>query len=206
VTYAQVFFRGLVIGVSIAAPVGPIAILCIKRSLSQGQLWGFVSGLGAATADAVYGCIAAFGLTFVSRVLVEQQVYIRILGGVFLLYLGVRTILKKTTGERSDAPGPGLIASYGSTFLLTLTNPMTILSFAAVFAGLGVVDAGQGYASASVIVCGVFTGSAAWWLTLSMLLGIFRVKFSSKTLRWVNRSAGIILCGFGVFAIVSVLL
>jgi threonine/homoserine/homoserine lactone efflux protein len=206
VTHAQIFLRGLIIGVSIAAPVGPIAILCIRRSLSQGQLWGFVSGLGAATADAVYGCIAAFGLTFILHVLIEQKVYIRILGGAFLLYLGVRTILNKSTREIGDASGLGLIASYGSTFLLTLTNPMTILSFTAVFAGLGLVGTGRDYASAGLIVCGVFLGSAAWWLALSVLLGLFRKRFFPKTLQWINRGAGVILCGFGVFAIVSVLL
>ena len=204
--YSQFFVRGLVIGISIAAPVGPIGILCIRRSLSQGQLSGFVSGLGAATADAAYGCIAAFGLTFISSVLIEQKLWIRLVGGVFLLYLGVRTILKQPSRESGNTARLRLIGAYASTFIMTLTNPMTILSFAAVFAGLGVGSTGGDYRSAGLVVGGVFLGSAAWWLTLSTLVSLFRTRFSVNTMRWVNRAAGAILCGFGVFAILSVLM
>jgi threonine/homoserine/homoserine lactone efflux protein len=199
-------FRGLIIGISIAAPVGPIGILCIRRSLAQGQLSGFVSGLGAATADGVYGCVAAFGLTFISDALIEQKLWIRLLGGAFLLFLGIKTILAEPATERGSAARMSLIGAYASTFVLTLTNPMTILSFTAVFAGLGVGSTGGDYLSAGLVVGGVFLGSATWWLTLSTLVGLFRKKFSDKSMRWVNRAAGAILCGFGVFALFSVLL
>jgi len=204
-THAQFLIRGLTIGIAIAAPVGPIGILCIRRSLSQGQLSGFVSGLGAATADAVYGCIAAFGITFISNVLVEQKFWIRIVGGAFLLYLGVRTILKETSREIENTAALRLIGAYASTFMLTLTNPMTIFSFTAVFAGLGVGSTSVDYRSAGLVVVGVFLGSAAWWLTLSTLVSLFRMKFSARAMRWVNRAAGAILCGFGVVAVMSVL-
>ena len=137
--------RGLVIGFSIAAPVGPIGALCMRRTLTEGRAFGLVSGLGAASADAIYGCIAGFGLTFVSAFLVGHQLWLRLLGGAFLCYLGVKTLLTKPTEEGATAKGKTLIGAYGSTFLLTLTNPMTILSFAAVFAGLGLAGSSQDY-------------------------------------------------------------
>jgi threonine/homoserine/homoserine lactone efflux protein len=114
---------GIIIGFSIAAPVGPIGVLCIRRTLAEGRLHGLVSGLGAATADAVYGCIAAFGLTFISDVLVQQQLWLRIIGGAFLIFLGVKTILSKPSEKPSSEKRTGLLTAYGSTFFLTLTNP-----------------------------------------------------------------------------------
>ena len=128
---ASLLLRGLIIGFSIAAPVGPIGVLCIRRTLAQGRAAGLVSGLGAASADALYGCVAGFGLTFVSGLLIAQQSWLKLLGGVFLCYLGVRTLLAQPAERAAAAGGMGLAGAYGSTFLLTLTNPTTILSFAA---------------------------------------------------------------------------
>ena len=195
--------RGLIIGFSIAAPVGPIGVLCIRRTLAEGRASGLVSGMGAATADAVYGCIAGFGLTFISNFLISQQVWLRLIGGVFLCYLGLRTFLKKPVERVASAKGNGLVGAYVSTFVLTLTNPTTILSFAAIFAGLGVASANGNYVSAGVLVFGVFIGSALWWLILSSGVSVFRTKFTSYRLRWVNRISGIIITGFGLFAILS---
>ena len=127
---------GIMVGFFIAAPVGPIGVLCIRRTLAEGRVQGLVSGLGAATADAVYGCIAAFGLTLVSNALVQQQLWLRLVGGVFLCFLGVKTLLTKPSEKACPERGTGLLRAYGTTFLLTLTNPMTILSFAAIFAGV----------------------------------------------------------------------
>ena len=152
--------RGLIIGFSIAAPVGPIGVLCIRRTLAAGRASGLVSGLGAATADAIYGCIAGFGLTFISSILISQQVWLRLIGGVFLCYLGLKTFLARPAQQAALAGGNGLVGAYASTFFLTLTNPMTILSFAAIFAGLGVTSASGNYVSAGVLVLGVFIGSA----------------------------------------------
>src|SRR3990170_1865269 len=126
--------KGVLLGFSIAAPVGPIGVLCIRRTLAQGRLSGFVSGLGAATADAVYGIVAAFGVTFVSNLLIQQAPWLRLFGGLFLCFLGVRTLLAKPSEKACPERGKGLIDDYGSTFLLTLTNPLTILSFAGIFA------------------------------------------------------------------------
>src|SRR6266566_8617346 len=131
------FLRGVAIGFSIAAPVGPIGVLCIRRTLAEGRGCGFASGLGAATADAVYGCVAGFGLTSVSNLLVSQQTWLRLIGGLFLCYLGVKSFFARQARSAAASKSGALTGAYASTFLLTLTNPMTILSFAAVFAGLG---------------------------------------------------------------------
>jgi threonine/homoserine/homoserine lactone efflux protein len=200
---ANLFLRGLVIGLSIAAPVGPIGVLCIRRTLIQGRGYGLISGLGAATADAVYGCVAGFGLTFISSFLVNQQMWLRLVGGAFLCYLGIKTLLAKPAEEAADARGTGLLGAYGSTFFLTLTNPVTILSFAAIFAGLGVAETGGDYGSAAILVAGVFAGSALWWLLLSGGVSLFHSKFTPRVLVWVNRVSGLIVVGFGVFALWS---
>jgi threonine/homoserine/homoserine lactone efflux protein len=195
--------RGLVIGFSIAAPVGPIGVLCIRRTLAEGRVAGLLSGLGAATADAVYGVIAAFGLTYVSQMLIGYQTWIRLVGGLFLCYLGLRTYFSRPTERAAFAEGEGLIGAYGSTFFLTLTNPMTILAFTGIFAGLGIGSAAGDYGSASLLVIGVFSGSAAWWLILSGGVSIFRSKFTPRALGWVNKAAGIVILGFGVLAVLS---
>lgn len=193
--------RGLIIGFSIAAPVGPIGVLCIRRTLTEGRAYGLASGLGAATADAIYGAIAAFGLTFVSRVLVTQQSWLRLLGGAFLCYLGLKTFLAPPAEHGASASGYGLAGAYASTFFLTLTNPLTILSFAAIFAGLG--GAAGSYVAAGALVLGVFLGSALWWLLLSGGVAPFRARVNPPGLRWVNRLAGIVITGFGVLALLS---
>jgi threonine/homoserine/homoserine lactone efflux protein len=194
--------RGFILGLAIAAPVGPIGVLCIRRTLAMGRLFGFVSGLGAATADAIYGCIAAFGLTAISALLVRQQDVLRLLGGLFLCYLGVRILLARPADRPAAADGQGLGSAYFSTLLLTLTNPMTILSFVAVFAGLG-VGGGNGYGAAAAIVLGVFLGSAAWWFLLSGGVSLVRDKFDARAMLWVNRVSGVIILGFGGAALVS---
>jgi threonine/homoserine/homoserine lactone efflux protein len=187
----SLFIKGFIIGFSIAAPVGPIGILCIQRTLSGGNLQGLVSGLGAATADALYGFIAAFGLTFISNFLVDQSIWFRLIGGLFLCYLGVRAFLKKPQEQTVSVANSTNLSAYGTTFFLTLTNPMTILFFVGIFAGLGIVSESIHYASAGLMVIGVFAGSAAWWLLLSGATGLFRSKISEgKGLIGLIRSIG----------------
>jgi threonine/homoserine/homoserine lactone efflux protein len=195
------FIRGLIIGFSIAAPVGPIGILCIRRTLAEGRASGFLSGLGAATADALYGCVAGFGLTVISGFLVDQRFYIQLIGGIFLLALGIKTLRSAPAERAAAASGTGLAATYASTLLLTLTNPMTILSFAAIFAALGVADTGGDLSAAALLVLGVFIGSAAWWLLLSGGVGLLREKLSSGVLRWTSWLSGVILVAFGIIAV-----
>lgn len=195
--------QGALIGLSIAAPVGPIALLCIRRTLVDGRLTGFVSGLGAATADGLYGAIAGFGLTFLSDALLGSQPWLRILGGLYLCYLGTRIFLSGIP-ERTVTRDPrGLAGAYASTFLLTITNPVTILAFLAVFAGLG-VTAGGDPRNAVPLVTGVFLGSSAWWLTLALAIGSLRARITPVILHWVNRLAGVVIAGFGAVAIYTV--
>jgi len=205
----QFLLQGFLIGISIAAPVGPIGVLCIRRTLSEGHSTGFASGLGAATADAIYGCVAGFGLTFISDVLVSQQTWFRLVGGLFLCYLGIRNLLTKppdsASGQAASVTGQGIVGAYASTFALTLTNPMTILSFAAIFAGLGMTDSGGQWHTAAALVSGVFAGSVTWWFFLSGIAGAFRTRFTARAMQWVNRISGAIVTGFGLVALVSLL-
>jgi len=197
--------KGILIGFSIAAPVGPIGVLCIRRTLADGRAAGLLSGLGAATADALYGCVAGFGMTLISSFLVNQQNWIRLVGGAFLCYLGVKTLLTKPAQEPAEVKKKGLLGSFISTFFLTVTNPITILSFAAIFAGLGLASSDNNFSSAAILVMGVFCGSAAWWLLLSGVVGLFREKFGHKAMQWVNRISGMIILGFGFFALFSLI-
>ena len=198
--------RGLVLGFSIAAPVGPIGVLCIRRTLAEGRVAGLVTGLGAATADALYGAVAAFGLAALTNALVTHQHAVRLVGGAFLLVLGVRTFLATPASHAAGAGGMTLASAYASTFVLTLTNPMTILSFAAVFAGLGFGAGASNTGAAVQLVLGVLVGSALWWLALSGAVGALRSRFDVRALQWVNRVSGLVILGFGVFALASLIM
>ena len=201
---AGLFLRGLLIGFSIAAPVGPIGVLVIRRTLAEGRLAGLVTGLGAATADALYGCVAGFGLTFVTSLLVGQQLWVRLIGGLFLCYLGIRAFMAAPAERAATAAGSSLLGAYGATLLLTLANPATILSFIAVFAGLGLAATSGDYGAASLLVLGVFAGSALWWVLLSSGIGLLRLRLTPDTLRWINRVSGAILVVFGALALASI--
>lgn len=163
-----------------------------------------MTGLGAASADAIYGTIAGFGLTAVSGALLDHQTAIRFGGGILLLYLGIQTIRAEPT-ETAATPADtrGLIGDYVSTFVLTLTNPVTVIAFVGIFAGLGVGLSGE-YVEAATLVLGVFVGSACWWLLLSSGVDLFRGRFTRPFMRRVDQLAGLILVGFGLFALASI--
>ncbi len=201
------FIRGLIIGLSIAATVGPMSILCIQRTLNRGQLYGLVSGLGIATADGVYGSIAAFGLTLITNFLIHEQIWIRLIGGLFLMYLGIKTILSKPPERAAvlNAKTNSYLGAYTSTFLLTLTNPLTILSFAAIFAGIGVGSASKSFFSAIAVVLGVFSGSTLWWIILTSGISLLRKKMNSHWLLWINSISGAIITLFGLVALLTLL-
>ncbi len=198
--------RGSILGFSVAAVVGPIALLCIRRTLSAGFGVGFVSGLGAATADAGYAAVAGFGISAVAAVLVDQRAWLRVVGGIFLVYLALRTV-RAAPAERSAEVGPvgvRLAGAYSSTLALTLSNPTTILSFAGIFAGLGLGSLGTlSSASAVGLVLGVFVGSAVWWLLLAGLVARLRRRVTPRWLRRVNVASGLIILGFGVQSLIS---
>lgn len=201
----SLFLRGLIIGFSVAAPVGPIGVLCIRRTLAQGRLAGLVSGLGAATADSVYGAIAAFGLSAVASFLVGYQDILKLIGGLYLLYLGYRTLISVPKEETHKLKSEGPISSYLSTFFLTLTNPITILAFGAIFAGLGLVAESRDFLSAMLTVVGVFLGSALWWFILSAGVAILSQRMQPNILLWVNRISGGVIMIFGLFSLYSLL-
>lgn len=191
------FIRGILIGFAIAAPVGPIGVLCIRRTLVEGRIAGLISGLGAASADALYGIIAALGFTLLADFLTAQQVWLRLLGGFFLCYLGVRAFLAPLVALDFSSPGKkGLLSAYITTFFLTLTNPLTIFAFAAIYAG--VTSAGLHSANAFVLVLGVFSGSALWWTVLSAGVSLFRNRVTPTALVWINRISGAFIVGFGI--------
>lgn len=198
--------RGIAIGLAIAAPVGPIGVLCIRRTLADGHAVGLVTGLGAATADLTYGAIAGFGLTFVSSLLVAEQLWIRLVGGIALCYLGARTLISRPSlAATASASGRGdLRTAYASTLALTLANPATILSFAAVFAGLGIAGPHNDYRMAGALVAGVGLGSALWWVILSGGVSLVRARLNTPALEWVNRVSGVVLLGFGLGALASI--
>jgi threonine/homoserine/homoserine lactone efflux protein len=192
--------RGLVLGFSIAAVVGPIALLCVRRSLTSGFALGFASGLGAATADATYAAIASFGISVLSTVLVDQRLWLRLVGGGLLLLLGLRTLQAHPAAKAAETVNSSLrlAGAYSSTLALTLSNPMTILSFAAIFAGIGT--------GSLDLVLGVFIGSGAWWLILAGAASRLRTSFTPARLRLVNLGSGALIVAFGVQSIVSAVL
>jgi threonine/homoserine/homoserine lactone efflux protein len=200
------FVRGFALGFSIAAVVGPIGILCIQRTLRQGFLYGLLTGLGAATADGIYGGIAASGLTIISALLIHQQNWIRLIGGLFLAYLGMKAWLTHPAERATRTVGSSFPSAYASTLLLTLTNPLTILSFATVLAGLGVGTVSQHGLPTFLVTVGVFCGSCTWWLLLSTGVGLLRGRITARWLVWINRLAGCALMLFAMITMLSLIL
>lgn len=196
------FLKGLAFGFLLAATVGPLWILCFRRTLAHGRLFGFVSGMGVATADTIYGFVAAFGLTVVSNFLIAQKFWLGAIGGVFLCWLGVKTLLSRPGERAAEAPASSLALAYTSTLGLTLTNPATILAFVAIFAGLGLASSGS-YAEASMVVLGVTLGSAIWWVMLALGAGWLRERSTPNLLRTINIVAGVSILTFGVVQLVA---
>jgi threonine/homoserine/homoserine lactone efflux protein len=192
--------RGVAVGFTVAAAVGPISLLTIRRTLAHGRVYGLVSGLGVALADASYGGIAAFGLTAVTSVLVGARAALGLIGGGFLVWLAIRTIRARPAESAVETDDrPGLAAAFLSIYGLTMTNPMTILSFAGIFAGLGL--AGRGGTEAALLTIGVFLGSSLWWIGLTAVVGRLRSRVTPGALVWVNRLSGAVLLVFGCVAI-----
>lgn len=197
------FSTGMTIGFFIAAPVGPIGLLCIRRTINEGMTAGLITGLGVATADAIYGIIAGFGLTFIAQILISYQSLFRLMGGLFLCYLAVKIFLEKPAKSSDQPSKKGLINNYISTFFLTITNPITILAFTGIFAGLGIVNNRPNYLNATILVSGVFSGSLLWWVLLSGSISLFRNKINPLTLNLINKISAMVIGGFGVMALGS---
>lgn len=184
--------KGIAVGIVIALPVGPVGVLCVRRTLFEGPSFGFVSGLGAASADTIFGIVAGFGLTFVRDFMLRYQDWFGAAGGVFLLYVGLRALLQAGNAEAEPVEGEALFTAYASTFALTITNPITILAFAGIFAKLGISDQ-SGYLDIAFLVAGVFIGSMMWWLGLSFGIAWLRHVTGTVRLAWLNRISGGIL-------------
>ena len=197
------FFKGLLIGAAVSAPLGPIGLLCINRSLTEGRVRGFVSGLGAATADMVFCIIAGFGFTFVSRFLDEQAVWISLVGACGLLFLGLRIFFSKPEEKSFTNTGGDLAHIYLSTFALTLINPVTILFFVAVFTSLGVTLSREDYPSLTLLIVGVLAGAVLWWFLLTGCVSLLHRRLTQKTIRWVNRISGTIVMVLGLLAFLN---
>lgn len=197
--------QGLIIGFAIAAPVGPIGVLCIQRSLHDGFKIGLMTGLGAALADGVYGLIVAFGLTTVSSLLMSYQFWIRLIGGLFLFYLAVKMFFAAIPDRAKENTERSSWHAIGTTFLLTLTNPATILSFLAVFAGLGLSTTSHSYGQAILLVASITIGSAIWWVLLSSFVSlILHHRLSSAAMRWINHLSGVIMLSFALYVLVGI--
>jgi len=197
------FLKGLLFGFLLAATVGPMWVLCFRRTVAQGALAGFVSGMGIAVADGLYGTVAAFGLTAISGFLLQHSFWIGLTGGIFLLYLGVATLLAKPALNGEDEEKISHSKAFLSTLGLTLANPPTILAFAAIFAGLGLVA--SDYATAALVVLGVFLGSAAWWIALALGAGWLRARIGPQLLRAINIVSGLSILGFALWQFASIL-
>lgn len=200
---AAFFFKGLVFGFLLAATVGPMWVLCLRRTLAAGTLVGLASGMGIAVADAMYGAVAAFGLAAVSSFLLGQGFWLGLAGAAFLLWLGSKTLLARPVpievgNGAADASARDLAAAFFSTLGLTLANPPTILAFAAIFAGLGLASNAD-YAAAAVIVAGVFLGSAAWWMILAAGAGQLRARLGPGLMRGINIVSGCAILGFAAW-------
>ena len=200
----SLFLRGILVGVAIAVPVGPIGVLCVRRTILRGPISGLISGLGAAVADTLFGCVAALGLTAISDTLIQHQTWLKLGGGAFLCAIGLRSF---TTDPKPPPRGPAdrsLVGDFASTFALTLTNPVTILALAAIFAALGVISEDLDAGAAAWLVGGVFAGSAAWWLLLAAIALPIRGRLDPNHLEWIARIAGVLLLASGLYVLASI--
>jgi|SRR5215510_14024059 len=196
-----VFAKGLLAGLAIAAPVGPVNVLCISRTLTKGWKAGLVSGLGAATADAFYGAIAGFSINFIIQLLIRQEFWIRLIGGSFLVVVGLLYYFKRAGSLEARESGSAKQSDFVSTLLLNLTNPTTVLSFLAVLAALRASQPKSWWLD-WLLVLGIFCGSLLWWIVLIAIVNRFRSRFDDRAMLWMNRLAGLAIGGFGAFTLV----
>ncbi len=197
------FLRGLLVGLAIAAPIGPIGVLCIQRTLADGVVRGIVTGLGSSTAHGIYAAIAGFGFAAMGNSHSSAQVALRLAGSGYLAYLALRIARTDPTIQPIKGRGRGLLATYISSFLVDITSPGTIVLFAAIFAGLGTTSAAGRYDATAVLVLGVLVGSASWWVILSNGVNLLRGRLNQIWLRWINRFSALVLLGFALFIILG---
>ena len=200
--------KGLLIGISVSAPLGPIGVLCIQRTLNKGFKSGFVSGTGAASADILYAIIAGFSITYISDFLIEYQTYIRVIGGTFLILVGIRISISNPAKQvrKLRVKGNNYYKDYITSFLITVSNPITILAFGAFFAAFNMIDNTIGNLQIVLMIIAVFSGSLIWWLSLIGVVTIFKKRLRLRNLLWINRITGVLIILFALFVILSAFL
>jgi len=206
-TYLYLILSGVVMGLIAAVPIGPVNLICIRRTFAFGPLNGFVSGLGAALGDGIFAAIMGFGLTWIAQLIEGYATIIELIGGALMVWMGYKTFssppVSRCADEKPDNVGTNLIRATVSTFALTITNPVTLLSFGVMFAGLGGLAGGAGsFNDAGFVVAGVVGGSAGWWLALTTLIGLFHAKIDEKAMRMINRACGVLVIGCGLAVLI----
>jgi len=197
--------KGLAIGFGMAVPIGPVGVLCIRKTLADGHTRGYIIGIGGATADALFASIAAFGISFISNAIATQEIWFHVAGGALLVFLGIRTYRAKRKDPVLPFENKGYVGVYLSAVVLAITNPVTTVAFMALFAAFG-LNSGLTIFRASTLVAGVFLGSTLWFMTLSFIATSFRKKLSSGGgLVWVNMFAGMLIIVSGFAAFVTIL-
>jgi len=199
------FYKGLFVGFVIAAPVGPVAIMCIHRTLCQGKLAGYVSGLGAALADTFFGAIAAFGFSFIAAPLIDHNNWLRFGGGVALCLIGLRSLLTRKMPLPATRDNKNLIGDFVSAFLVTLTNPITVISFAAIYAAINIPHLAENTRWGMALTLGVLIGAAVWWFLLTTVAGVFHGRIAERGVLWINRISGAVILSFGVLLLISLI-
>jgi threonine/homoserine/homoserine lactone efflux protein len=209
-TYLYLILSGVVMGLIAAVPIGPVNLICIRRTFAFGSLNGFVSGLGAALGDGVFAAVTGFGLTAIAQLIEGYATIIELIGGAMMVYFGYRTFIAPplTKDENCESDGAtNLARAMLSTFFLTITNPATLLFFTGMFAGLGGLTGGAGsYNDAGFVVAGVVAGSAGWWLVLTTLIGLFHAKIDERAMRLINRGSGVLVATFGLVVLIHLAL
>jgi threonine/homoserine/homoserine lactone efflux protein len=206
-TYLYLIISGVVMGLIAAVPIGPVNLICIRRTFAFGPLNGFVSGLGAALGDGIFAAIMGFGLTWIAQLIEGYATIIELIGGAMMVWMGYRTFVSppvpRCADEKADSEGTNLLRAMISTFALTITNPVTLLSFGVMFAGLGGLAGGAGsFNDAGFVVAGVVGGSAGWWLALTTLIGLFHASIDEKAMRMINRICGVLVMGCGLAVLI----
>jgi threonine/homoserine/homoserine lactone efflux protein len=209
--YFYLITSGVVMGLVAAVPIGPVNLICIRRTFAFGPVNGFMSGLGAALGDGVFAAIMGFGLTWVAQMIEGYAAIIELIGGALMVYMGYRTFVSppvpRVVDDRTDNEGTNLVRAMVSTFALTVTNPVTLLSFGVMFAGLGGLAGGAGsFNDAGFVVAGVVGGSAGWWLALTTVIGLFHARIDEKAMRIINRACGVLVMGCGLVVLVHLVL
>lgn len=202
----NIILQGIIVGIAVSAPLGPIGVLCIQRTLNKGYASGVVSGIGASTADIIYAIIAGFSITFISDFLIEQQNIIRIIGGIFLTFIGIKIYfsnpIKQIRAQRTQ--GNKFFSDFITSFLITISNPITILAFGLIFSSFNMIESNENSTNISILIASVFAGALIWWLLLITIISLFKSKIRLRNLFWINKVTGVLIVIFALLVIISV--